>query len=58
MKALFEEILDKQIWQIVPQKRLGIEKTTVYKSKDCIIELVGTSIDCYMRVGKFYYYYE
>ena len=58
MKALLEEILDKQIWQIVPQKRLGIEKTTVYKSKDCIIELVGTSIDCYMRVGKFYYYYE
>jgi hypothetical protein len=58
MKALFEEILDKQIWQVVPQKRLGIDKTTVYKSKDCIIELVGNSIDCYMRVGKFYYYYE
>lgn len=58
MKALFEEILDKQIWQIVPQKRLGIEKATVYKSKDCIIELIGTSIDCYMRVGKFYYYYD
>lgn len=58
MKALFGEIFDKQIWQVVPQKRLGIDKTTVYKSKDCIIELVGTSIDCYMRVGKFYYYYD
>jgi urate oxidase len=58
IQGLLLEILDKNIWQQVPAKRISIDKVTVYKSKDCIIELIGTSISCYIMVAKFYYYYE
>ncbi|HND95888.1 MAG TPA: hypothetical protein PKI85_11960 [Chitinophagaceae bacterium] len=58
IRLLLMDVLDKKEWQETTAKRMSGVETTVLKSKNVVIELVNTKTDCYIRVGKLYYYFE
>ena len=58
IKLLLMDVLDKKEWQETTAKRMSGVESTVLKSKNIVIELVNTKTDCYIRVGKLYYYFE
>ena len=58
IRLLLTEVLDKKEWQEIPVKRMNGVVATAFKSRNVVIEVVNTTLDCNIRVGKFYYYFE